>query len=271
MTYKLTTLHGPPSETQEILQTHIQRISATHPYFTKVHVVTNTPPPKPTAQVIRSTITYLWDVVNDSTTTYVFAKPADEININPDLSFTNTLEFNKGKIRIVVHQDKFQMIPNLKNSSRVKKLSQDKVGHGGNYFVKYKYLIEMDKVVPELKGIIDTIFSEVEITTFQPTEVELQTNQVQLPSLQDLDNYELYECLSLVLNVSKDSIVRDDNFSRYEINWSQELVNKYTVADVSSEWINEIPQDWTIASLHGETYHILIHRTPSSTKIWEII
>ncbi|RLV92899.1 hypothetical protein JA1_002829 [Spathaspora sp. JA1] len=270
MPYKLTILQGSANETQKSLQTHLKRISLKHPYFSKAHIISNTSPSKPASKITRTTTTKLWDIINDTNTSYVFAKPIGETNINPELSFTNTLEFNRGKVRIVLHQDKFQMIPNLKNSAKVRKLTEDKVGHGGNYFVKYRYLIEMDRVKPALKQIIDIVFSEVEMITLAPGEVQLHQDAVELVDLQDLDNFEIYECLSLIVNVDKANIVTDDNFSRYGINWNNQFENKYTSTDIGSNWITQLSQDWSILSLHNDTNHTLIYRDLTSTYIWEI-
>lgn len=272
MPISLTILDNPDPET---LQREFSHLSKSFPYFRKVQYITTsspTSPPIPQSHLRRSTTTTLLGHIRTSSSSYIHAIPSSQIHSEQP---SNSLEYRNGKFTIILSQADYQKIPPGKNWI-VKKLKHDKIGHGGSYQATYRYKLLIDSKSPEVEYLIKTIFGDVEMTTLVPGTGENGIHEESVMLLDDLkgelDDYEKYEYLTIVVNFGSDQIVQLEALSRFKLIQSGINGKKYTFIDIGSSWIDEIRDEmaWNVISIHpNDENHILLYRSNNMVYVWK--
>ncbi|KAG7660578.1 uncharacterized protein J8A68_005844 [[Candida] subhashii] len=273
MPLSLTIIKNPDSTT---IQKHFSAISKTYPYFKKVQYITSSPsspPPSPKVRIVQQTTNNLWDLLQ--TKKFILAIPIDQLSLQTT-ELLESFEFRDGKITILLNQDNFQKVPPGPNWT-IKKLKMDKVGHGGSYYAKYRYKILIDSISSEVEYVIKQLFSEVQVTTtLESGDIPSPENEVieinRDEDLDELDEYEKYEYLTVISSFQRQQVIQDENLSSFKlIGGNKGTCTKYTYKDIGSSWMDSIGVDshWDIISIYPDnSSHILLYKSTNTMYIW---
>lgn len=261
----------------------LDEIIRKEPYYTTVHLIvapTETFSPKPFLREV-STTTNLIDLIRlkrSACPSYLEAVPFDQIDLDP--VFQNKLQFYGQTDEVIIHLDQpsYQKLPNLnkdqnkhdrygKASSfdhvQVKRLTNDKIGHGGNYHARYRYKIKIKFSQPQLEFIIKTLFYNVRVESYiYDTKIDSPTPEVYKDTMHmpvnlkiesDVDGFKqrAEELLILCTNLNTLQIVNPLQFDTIPM-------TRYTMHNVYCESITGT--QWKLLSLHTKDSHTFIQR-----------
>lgn len=260
----------------------IDQVIRRRPYYTTVRLITSQSlqfTPKPFLREV-STTTNLMEIIRQKKSayeSYIEAIPLDQVDLDP--AFQNKLQFYGPKDEVIIHLDQasYQKLPNLHQDqkhdrhgslssfdySQVKKLTNDKIGHGENNYSRYRYKIKIEFSQPEFEFIIKTLFNNVRAESYiYDRDMEFPTppvhkDTVSMPILSknglELDDYttNTQEFITLFTHLGPLQITNSSQFETFPL-------TRYTMHNVYCESITGT--DWEILSLHTKDTHMLIHK-----------
>lgn len=260
----------------------IDQVIRKRPYYTTVRLITAPSlqfTPKPFLREV-STTTNLMELIRlkkNAYKSYIEAIPLDQVDLDP--AFQNKLQFYGPKDEVIIHLDQvsYQKLPNLHQDqkhdrygsissfdySQVKKLTNDKIGHGENDYSRYRYKIKIKFSQPEFEFIIKTLFNNVRAESYiYDPGMELPTPQihkdtVSMPVLSnnglELDDYttDTQELITLFTHLEPLQITNSSQYETFPL-------TRYTMNNVYCESITGT--NWEILSLHTKDTHMFIQK-----------
>lgn len=250
--------------------TSINKIITKYPIYDTVQIISNSE-----LSHIKTTTSQL--KINDLYNLLITSQPKPEyliaIPLDSNSKFGDVLIFNNGIITLVLTQDSFTRIPNLKSKYGSNKIKQSKDEKN-----RIRLKLNQFESIPELKFIIDKLFNNVDIKIYYNELINEnigifsnEKNFTKLPNNLnhlDLDNDEFYELITLCCNF--ENIIHDnDAFTCLNIDGELEIKTRYTLKHISSQKLKDL--DWNILSLHNDNHHILLYKSnPNDITVFEV-
>ncbi|KAI3404591.2 hypothetical protein KGF56_002586 [Candida oxycetoniae] len=253
------------------------KIIKKYPYYDKVQIITKTEAnettlPRASFRKLQTSNLFQICLSNSNEETYISAVPEDQLQTAKH--FQDRFIFQNGEVKMVLNQSSFQKCPNLQSryiGSRLRKLKNEKLGHGGNYHAQYRYEITTDLGPPELKYILDTLFSKVEASIYSTNtnlpegewiDVPQNITKASIPNCNELDELERYEALTMFANFDAKQILNANEFKL-------DYYTRYTLENVISSAL--LNTKWCLLSSRNDSTHILLENREDSVNVFEVL
>ncbi|RCK66485.1 hypothetical protein Cantr_02197 [Candida viswanathii] len=253
----------------------INKVIGKHPKYDTVHVITDSDLQHLATTTSRFQTSSLYNILLSPTPNYIHAVPFDT---NPEVGDSLSYTYVTDELTLVLTKDLFTRIPNMKSKHGTSRVRQSKVTCDGSDRVRL--VLKQARSLPELKFIIDKLFSDVDVTVYYDVVVEgsrgvfsMEKNVTKIPvglasvaRENEDDRNEFYELVTLCCCF--DDVIHDnDAFTSLSIG-ELETRTRYTLKNVTSSKLKDL--DWLILSLHNGDNHLLLYRPdPATIDVYE--